>query len=169
MAFGDPSALDVSFLKSPYTASHATDSSDEALGYVSYYSDGIPYFNGDYTQPDADGTAVRSDGTTRHFYDPMIGDVAVTTGLQPSSRLGWLDAVLYANHLIAGDFHQGTLNGAFVCRDESVWRTGSLTLNWDIRIGSRSYDGMGSASGLPGLLPRQTTIYQTVKWTELAQ
>jgi len=92
MAFGDPSALDVSFLTSPYTGSHATDSSDAELGYVSYYSNGIPYFDGDYTQPDGDGTALRSDGTTRHFYDPMISAVAMTTGLRPSSRLGWLDA-----------------------------------------------------------------------------
>ena len=167
MAFGDPGALDVSFLTNPYTGSHATDASDEALGYVSYYSNSIPYFDGDYTQPDGDGTALRSDGSTRHFYDPMISSSAITD-LGISSRLAVIDAVLYANHLIAGDFHQGVLNGAFVCRDESVWRTGDLTLNWDIRIGSRSFDGIGSFSGLPGMLPRQSTVYRTIKWTELA-
>lgn len=167
MSCGDPGALDVSFLRTPYTGSHATDASDISLGYVSYYSGGIPYFNGDYTQPDGNGAVKRSDGTTRHFYDPMISNTALAA-LGVVSRLSWVDAVLYANHLIGGDFQNATLNGAFVCRDESVSRYGDLTLNWDIRIGSRSFDGIGSASWLPGMLPRKASDGRKVKWTELA-
>lgn len=167
LAFGDPSALDVSFLKTPYTGSHASDASDAALGYVSYFSGGIPYFDGDYTKPDGDGTAKRSDGSTRYFHTPMISSTALS-GLGVSSRVGWMDAVLYANHLIAGDFDSNAvLNGGFVCRDESVVRHGNLALNWDIRLGSRSFDGMGFAPWLPGTLPRQASDGRKVKWTEL--
>jgi hypothetical protein len=166
--FGDYKALDTSLLKSPHTASHATDASDAALGYVSGYSGGIPYFDGDYTEVDGDGTAVRSDGSARHFYQPMISDTAMTAlGIQ--SWIGWFDAVLYANHLISGDFDDNAvLNGGFVCRDESVKRHGNLVLNWDIRLGSKSFDGQSFSPWLPGMLPRQTTVYRTVKWTELA-
>ncbi|MFA7256187.1 MAG: hypothetical protein WC047_01245 [Kiritimatiellales bacterium] len=167
VAFGDPDLLDVSFLTSPYTGSHATDASDAALGYVSYYSNGIPYFDGDYTQPDGNGSEQRSDGTLRHFYDPIISSTALA-GLGVSERLTWIDGVLYANHLIAGSFHQGSLNGGFVCRDESVWRTGDLTLNWDIRLGSRSQDNLGFASWLAGTMPAQGSPGRKVKWTEMA-
>ncbi len=166
MAFGDPSALDTSFLKSPYTGSHATDASDAALGYVSYYSDGIPYFDGDYTQPDGNGSELRSDGSTRHFYDPMISDAAINA-LGVSSDISWIDGSLYANHLIAGVFLNATLNGAFICRDESVVRHGNLTLNWDIRLGSRSRDNLGFSPWLVGMLPRQGSDGRKVQWTEL--
>lgn len=167
MFFGDYSTLDTSLLKEPHTASHATDASDASLGYVSYYSGGIPYFDGDYTQVDGNGLALRSDGSARHFFEPMISDAAMSA-LGVQSWIGWFDAVLYANHLIAGDFDSNTvLNGGFVCRDEAVKRHGNLVLNWDIRLGSKSLDGMGFAPWLPGMLPRQTTVYRTVKWTEL--
>jgi hypothetical protein len=168
MVFGDYRTVDTSMLKSPHTASHASDVSDAALGYVSYYSGGIPYFDGDYTERDANGTGTRSDGTDRHFFEPMIGDAAMAAlGIDP--WIGWMDAMLYANHLICGDFdNNAVLNGGFVCRDEAVTRHGNLALNWDIRLGSRSYDGMGFSPWLPGMLPRQTTVYRTVKWTELA-
>lgn len=168
LIFGDHTTLDTSYLKSPHTASHATDASDGPLGYVSYYSGGIPYFNGDYTQQDGNGSALRSDGSPRHFYEPMISDSAIAAlGVDP--WIGWFDAVLYANHLISGDFDvNAVINGGFVCRDEAVKRHGNLALNWDIRLGSRSFDGMGFAPWLPGMLPRQTTVYRTVKWTELA-
>lgn len=168
LIFGDHTTLDTTYLKAPHTASHATDSSDASLGYVSYVSNSVPYFNGDYTQPDANGTGFRSDGSVRHFFEPMISDAAIAAlGVDP--WIGWFDAVLYANHLIAGDFDvNAVINGGFVCRDEAVKRHGNLALNWDIRMGSRSFDGMGFAPWLPGMLPRQTTVYRTVKWTELA-
>jgi hypothetical protein len=168
MVFGDYSTVDTSLLKSPHTASHATDVSDAALGYVSYYSDGIPYFNGDYTAQDASGTGTRSDGTSREFYEPMISDAAMAA-LGGALWVGWFDASLYANHLICGDFDSNAvLNGSFICRDEAVKRHGNLALNWDIRLGSASYDGVGFSPWLPGMLPRQSKVYHTIKWTELA-
>jgi type II secretory pathway pseudopilin PulG len=167
IALGRPTALDISLMVPPFTGSHATDISDIALGYVSYVSNGVPYFNGDYTQRDANGTATRSDGSDRHFYDPMISTNAFEA-LGPTDRLGWIDGVLYANHLIGGDFHLAVMNGAFVCRDESVHRTGDLELNWDIRIGSRSYERGGSDLGLLGMFISQGHVDQITKWTELA-
>ncbi|HNX52792.1 MAG TPA: hypothetical protein PLD51_00795 [Pontiellaceae bacterium] len=166
MAFGDPGALDVNFLNTPYTGSHATDASDAELGYVSYYAGGVPYFNGNYTVPDGNGSMQRSDGSVRHFYDPMISSTAMSA-LSPVARLSWIDAVLYANHLIAGDFQNASLNGAFICRDESVARYGDLTLNWDIRLGSRSKDNLGFSPWLAGMLTRQGDV-RKIKWTELA-
>ena len=168
LLFGDYRDVDTSLLKSPHTASHATDASDAELGYVSYYSGGIPYFNGDYTQVDGDGSAKRSDGSDRRFYQPMISDTAMNAlGITP--WIGWFDAVLYANHLISGDFdNNAVLNGGFICRDESVKRHGNLVLNWDIRMGSHSYDGQSFAPWLPGMLPRQSSVHRTIKWTELA-
>lgn len=168
MLFGDYSTLDTSLLKSPHTASHATDVSDASLGYVSYYSGGVPYFNGDYTLVDGNGSAKRSDGSARHFFEPMISATAMTA-LGVQAWIGWFDGVLYANHLIAGDFdNNAVLNGAFICRDEAVKRHGNLVLNWDIRLGSRSYDGISFSPWLPGMLPRQSTVYRTIKWTELS-
>jgi len=168
MIFGDYSTLDTSLLRSPHTASHATDVSDASLGYVSYYSGGVPYFDGDYTARDANGAGTRSDGTPREFHEPMIGDTAMAA-LGVQAWIGWFDGALYANHLIAGDFdNNAVLNGAFICRDEAVKRHGNLVLNWDIRLGSKSYDGMSFSPWLPGMLPRQSNVYRTIKWTELA-
>jgi hypothetical protein len=77
--------------------------------------------------------------------------------------------VLYANHLIAGDFAvNAVLNGAMVCRDESIVRHGNLSMNWDIRIGSRSKDGQNFHPGLLGKFPSSPRITKIVKWTELA-
>lgn len=168
LLFGDHTAYDTSLLKEPHTGSHATDASDASLGYVSYYQGGVPYFDGDYTQPDGNGAELRTDGSTRHFFEPILSDAEIAS-LGVSPRVAWFDAVLYANHLIAGEFDSNAvINGGFVCRDESVKRHGNLALNWDIRLGSKSKDGMGFAPWLPGMLPRQTTVYQTIKWTEIS-
>lgn len=167
LLFGDYTAYDTSLLKDPHTASHATDVSDAELGYVSYYSGGVPYFDGDYTAVDANGTGVRSDGSARHFFEPIISDAAMNA-LGMSAEVHWMDTILYANHLIAGEFSNAVLNGGFICRDEAVKRQGNLVLNWDIRLGSRSYDNIGFSPWLPGMLPRQSTVYRTIKWTELA-
>lgn len=169
LLFGDYTRYDTSLLKEPHTASHATDASDADLGYVSYYSGGEAYFDGDYTQVDGDGTAVRSDGSSRHFFEPMLGDADLVALTGPiAEELHWVDGVLYANHLVAGEFSNAVLNGGFVCRDESIKREGNLVLNWDIRLGSASYDGQNFAPWLPGMLPRQIPVPRTISWMEVA-
>ncbi|MEI7850869.1 MAG: hypothetical protein WCH86_03470 [Kiritimatiellales bacterium] len=166
VSLGDQSEMNVSFLTTPVTGSHATDISDIELGYVSYTANGVPYFNGNYTARDGNGSQLRSDGTPRYFYTPMIGSTAFT-GLGGVGQIGWLDVVLYANHLIAGDYaSNAVLNGAMICRDESIVRHGNLSYNWDIRVGSKSKDGQNFNGDFQG---PQTTPHTTmiVKWTEL--
>ena len=169
LALGNPDGLDRSFLTTPVTGSHATDVSDITLGYVSYYSAGVAYFNGDYTARDGQNhNQLRSDGTPREFHTPMIGAAAVT-GLAPAGSITWADAILYANHLVAGNWgNNAVFNGAMVCRDESITRAGNLSYNWDIRVGSKSYDGQNFHPGLLGTLPSAPHITKIVKWTELA-
>lgn len=154
--------------KTPITHSHATDVTDLALGYVSYYENGVPMFNGDYTGTDGQfHDKVRTDGTQRAYYDPILGDAAFNS-LGVAADIGKIDGVVYANHMIAGtSANNMEINGSFVCRDEVLKRTGNIYLNWDIRLGSRSYDSIGFGSKLPHMLPRQPNMYRTVVWTEL--
>lgn len=155
--------------KSPITATHASDVTDLELGYVSYTSGGVPYFDGDYTATDGENhDAVRTDGSQRAYYDPILGD-AKFQSLGVSATIGKIDGVVYANHLVAGTAANGMqFNGAVICRDEVIKRTGNLYLNWDIRLGSQSREGRRSGGfALIDLLPRQATVYRTIKWTEL--
>lgn len=165
LVFGDYSTLDTKYLKAPYTSTHATDPSDASLGYVSFTSNSIPYFNGNYTATDG---GLRTDGSSRRFFEPTLEDDEFQS-LLDSDWIGHFDALLYANHLISGEFDvNAVLNGGFVCRDEAVKRHGNLYINWDIRLGSRSYDGQNFGSWLPGTLPRLVSVYKTVSWRELA-
>ncbi len=174
LIFGDYTTLDTSYLKSPHTDSHATDVTDAALGYVTHYVDGEPYFDGDYTQLDGNGSELRTDNSSRHFFEPILSDadmdaIGVThTGMD--SWVGHFDCVLYANHLIAGDFDPNSiLNGAFICRDEAVKRHGNLALNWDARLGALTMDGDQFYGGLPGMmLPAiQPLPSRTIQWAEV--
>jgi hypothetical protein len=151
------------------THTHASDTTDVSLGYVSYVSNGVPMFNGDYTAIDGQfHNSVRTDGTPRQYFEPMLSDAAFNA-LNVSARISWLDGVIYANHMIAGTTENNMrLNGSMVCRDEVIKRTGNLYLSWDIRLGSRAYDAIGFGPGLPHMLPRQGSIYRTIIWTEVA-
>ena len=170
LIFGDYSTLDMSYLKAPHTESHATDITDADLGYVTHYVDGEPHFNGDYTQPDGNGTELRTDGSVRHFYEPILSDAKMST-LGMASWVGNFDCVLYSNHLIAGDFDENAmLNGAFICRDEAVKRHGNLALNWDARLGDKSLDGLSFYPGLPGMMlpANQPLPSRTILWAEVS-
>ncbi len=176
LIFGDYTTLDTSYLKTPHTDSHATDVTDASLGYVTHYVGGEPYFDGDYTQPDGNGSELRTDGSLRHFFEPILSDTAMDdVGVTHSGMDSWVghfDCVLYANHLISGDFDPNSiLNGAFICRDEAVKRHGNLALNWDARLGSRSLDGDQFYGGMPGMmLPASLPLpSRTIQWAEVAQ
>lgn len=155
--------------KNPITQSQAADASDLSLGYVTSSSNGVSYFNGDYTGTDGQNhDAVRTDGSQRAFYDPMLSDAAFQA-LGVSASISKVDGVIYANHMLAGTTANGMqVNGSMVCRDEVLKREGNLYFNWDIRLGSRSREFLGFGSGLPSTLPRNLSIYRTLKWTELS-
>lgn len=170
MIFGDHHQIDHDMIKAPFTQDHASDASDQALGYVTgHYANYKPFFDGDYTQPDGDGTELRTDGSLRHFYEPILGD-ADYLALGVDSWVGHFDCVLYANHLIAGEFDPNAIiNGAFICRDEAVKRHGNLAMNWDARLGTQTMDGLSFYSGLPGnmLPPSQPMPCRTIQWAEV--
>jgi hypothetical protein len=170
LIFGHHGQIDDNMIKAPFTQDHASDASDEALGYVTgHYANYEPFFHGDYTQPDGDGTEQRTDGSLRHFFEPILGD-ADFNALGVASWVGQFDCVLYANHLIAGDFDPNAIiNGAFICRDEAVKRHGNLAMNWDARLGSQTLDGMAFYSGLPGNMLPPSLPYpkRMIQWAEI--
>lgn len=152
------------YLKAPYTQSHAVDPTDTENGYVSFWQDGIPYFNGDYTQ--ADGSP-QTDGDPRIYYEATLGEVDFLS-LGVSDRVRQFDCVMYANHLFMGYFDENSVvNGSIVCRDEALKVHGNLWLNWDIRLGSDSQDGQHFAPWLPGMLPPIPGLPYMVRWVEL--
>ncbi len=172
LVFGDHTSwathVDQKYLKNPYTSSHAVDATDALNGYVKFWQDGIPYFDGDYTQQDGEFfDAVQTDGDPRLYYEPTLGDADFAAlGVDP--WVGEFDCVTYANHLFMGEIdNNAVFNGSIVCRDEAVKRHGNLVLNWDIRLGSDSEDGAGFAPWLPGMLPRIALATQMVRWMEL--
>lgn len=174
LVFGHYDAVEQVFKKPPFTASHATDVTDGALGYVTGYEDGEPIFDGDYTKPDGNGSEVRTDDSPRMFYTPILSD-ADFENLGVSEQVRQMDAVLYANHLISGDFDSlPRVNGALVCRDEAITHSqgsasGKLAINWDVRLGSRSLDGQSFYSGLPGMMlpASQPLPSRTILWAEI--
>lgn len=154
------------FAKSPLTSSHASDAMDASLGYVSYISNGVSMFNGNYTAVDGQNhNSVRSDGSARSYYEPILSD-SLFNSLGVSASVGHIDGVLYANHMIAGTVNGLTINGSMVCRDEVLNRQGNLNFNWDIRVGSQSKERLGYNSKLPDMLPRQANKYRIITWTE---
>ncbi len=172
LVFGDYTAwsthVDQKYLKTPYTKSHAVDATDAVNGYVKFYVDGVPHFDGDYTGQDGEFfDAVQTDGDPRLYYEATLGEVDFAA-LGVDAWVGHFDCVTYANHLFMGELdNNAVVNGSIVCRDEAVKRHGNLSLNWDIRLGSDSEDGSGFAPWLPGTLPRIAHVPCMVRWLEL--
>jgi len=177
LLFGNHNCVNRDFIRYPYTSKSASDASDAGLGYVSgRHSNGQPYFDGDYAMPDGDGSEVRTDGSVRLFYEPILAGTDLTdlfeqwNDVDKDGRIGQFDCVMYANHLIAGDFQPNTvLNGAMICRDEAMKRHGNLAFNYDARLGSQTLDGMAFYSGLPGnMLPTTHPVpSRTIQWSEI--
>jgi len=181
LLFGNHNCVNRDYIRYPYTSTSASDASDAGLGYVSgRHSNGQPYFDGDYAMPDGDGSEVRTDGSTRLFYEPILAGTDLSglfvqwNDVQISAdkygRVGQFDCVMYANHLIAGTFQPNSvLNGALICRDEAMVRHGNLAFNWDARLGSQTMDGAAFFSGLPGnMLPTTHPVpSRTIQWSEI--
>lgn len=141
LVFGDYTSwsthVDKKYLKSPYTKSHAVDATDAVNGYVKFWQDGVPYFDGDYTGQDGEFfDAVQTDGDPRLYYEATLSE-ADFAALGVDAWVGHFDCVTYANHLFMGELDvNAVVNGSIVCRDEAIKRHGNLSLNWDIRLGS---------------------------------
>jgi hypothetical protein len=147
------------FLKPPFTQAYDTDPSDADIGYD---SDGNPgngsRFDGNYTGLDGGRKiAVSGAETDRRYYECSNEQALVAAG--PSNGISRVDAVCYTNHVLGGKTGSLTVNGSIVSRDEAINFTGSVNLNWDIRLGSSSQDALGIDIYLPQSLHDPTTLY----------
>ncbi|MFA4857731.1 MAG: hypothetical protein WC901_03675 [Candidatus Margulisiibacteriota bacterium] len=118
------------YIQPPFTSAYAVDATDAGNGYVSYYSDGTPYFDGNYT--DYDGGA-KSDGASRKFYESSLSDTQFSS-YSPTIRIDQIDALVYTNHLVGGRVNNMNFNGSVIGRDDGIAFTGSLTMNYDYRV-----------------------------------
>lgn len=154
------------------TQPYAVDQSDAALGYGSYWIQGRPYFDGDYTQVDKNGQGEKADGTPRRFYESSLPDAQFQALVEPSWRSdpnepqpyhGFVDAVLYTNHALAGlTPHYGfTFFGSLVARDDAMVRTGTYTdMHHDVRL-------LGDEMASQTVLPLDIHRPRLKRWEEL--
>ena len=140
------------YITPPFVKAYSCDPSDASIGYPSTFS-------GDYSSSDS-GKKVnyvydsktktyKPSGTSdRKYYESAAGD-QVIKGAASSSSITQVDAVIYNNHAVMGVIGQSLFNGALVCRDEGIIYSSSVKFNWDIRLGSRSPDGIDFFIYLP--------------------
>lgn len=76
--------------------------------------------------------------TARKYYESAIGNMISDYA---DSTISQIDAALYNNHGVIGQVGDCSINGAMVCRDEAIIYSGKVRFNWDIRLGSSSYEG----------------------------
>lgn len=147
------------------TAAYACDPTDASIGYPSTFS-------GDYTVSDG-GKKVKyvydsktktykpSGTSDRKYYESTVGDQKIKDFMDPS-RVSQIDAVLYNNHAVMGRVENVLMNGAMVCRDDGVSFAGTVRLNWDIRLGSHSLEGIDFFI----YLPMSVGTPRVVSWME---
>lgn len=140
------------YITPPFVKPYACDITDSSIGYGST-------FNGNYTALDS-GEKIKytynsttkkyepSGKEARKYYESMVGDQKVKDSVQ-SAAITRVDAVLFNNHAVMGRVGQCQFNGALVSRDEGIIYSTSVKFNWDIRLGSRSPDGLDFFIYLP--------------------
>jgi hypothetical protein len=155
------------YMKPSFTSSYSTDASDYDLGYDSDWNPANGYtFSGNYTSYDG-GKRVRYnyDGTigeaNRRYYQSSIDD-GTFHAISNGEKVDRLDAVVYNNHIIAGYLGSLKCNGSLIGRDEALIFSGSITMTWDIRVGSESRD----AIEVDIELPRDLSEPRTRFWRE---
>jgi hypothetical protein len=141
-----------SYITPPFVKPYACDVTDSAIGYPSTFA-------GDYTALDSGRTVTYTynsktkkyepSGTAaRKYYESSVGAQKVIENAQ-ATAITRIDAVLYNNHGIMGKVGQCLFNGALVGRDEGIRYATAVKFNWDIRLGSRSPDGINFFIYLP--------------------
>jgi hypothetical protein len=146
----------------PFCTPYETDETDAMNGYDSDDdpSNGFE-FNGDYRREDGGKYLYReSDGweADRKYYQSSINPSRFQAYVQ-SSLLSHVDAVLYNNHVLTGYIGSTEFNGAIISRNEAINFTGSIMINWDIRLGSTSEDAIDMDLYLPVSLSAPRTRY----------
>ncbi|MFO7937805.1 MAG: hypothetical protein R6V06_09410 [Kiritimatiellia bacterium] len=139
-------------IKPPFVNGYECDPTDASIGYGDY-------FNGDYTARDGGEKInyrwdwekkeyVPSGTEDRRYYESTVGNHKISE-LSQSGYLSNIDAVLFNNHALMGMVGACKFNGGFVCRDDGCIYTKSVRINWDIRLGSKSPDGMNTFIFMP--------------------
>ena len=133
------------YLKPPFTVPYEVDPTDSGIGYVSYFDkDGRPMFDGDYSDFDGglkDGDTPKhgvAKPVSRRYYESSFADEVIAANAD--NQVQWVDGVLYTNHLVSGKVGAFTLNGAVVSRDEAMLYSGSIDMNYDLRIRYGTYE-----------------------------
>lgn len=145
------------YQRPPFTQAYAVDPTDADIGYVSYWDDGVPMFDGNYTAYDG-GKKLANNGTSlvsRKFFESSFSDATIHAAA--GNQVQHVDAVLYTNHLLSGKIGACEFNGAIVSRDEAMIYSGSIDINYDIRVRYSSYEF------LEAFLPRDPT-YTVLFW-----
>ena len=154
-----------SYQKPPFTQAHEVDPTDASIGYVSHYdSEGRPIFDGDYTALDGgqkDGEPVGGNPdpapVPRRYFESSYSDTLIHSLADP--QVQHVDGVLYTNHLLSGKIGACTFNGALVSRDEAMIYSGSIDINYDIRV------RQGAFEFLKAFLP-EVPIHRVIFWGE---
>ena len=124
----------------PFTVPYEVDPTDEANGYVSYETDGVPMCGGDYTDLDGGRKDDGKGGTTdRRYYESSWSDDDVHAKAQ-SGPVTRIDAIMYTNHLFSGRVGKMTINGTIVARDEACVYTSRFDVNYDLRVRGSGYE-----------------------------
>ncbi|MCP4650551.1 MAG: hypothetical protein GY853_10790 [PVC group bacterium] len=125
------------YLKPSFTVPYKVDPQDADIGYVSYYSGGDAYFNGDYTAYDG-GT--KSDGSNRRFYESSYDNTYFASVADSYTNMNRVDAVVYTNHAFTGRIKNFQMNGGIISRDEAIIYTNYIKMNYDVRAKDKGED-----------------------------
>lgn len=152
--------------------------SDAAIGYDSDNNPANGFlFDGRYNASEANGgRRLGGAGTNtvpRRYYESSLADSAFSA-LCDADNVPGINAAVFCNHGFIGNLGSSAaggnsvLNGAMACRDELDAFYGTFTINWDIRLGSRSRERVNtyflSASGGTG---GDAAKASTIGWREI--
>ena len=148
------------YLDPGFTNPYFVDETDADIGYVSGYSGGEPYFDGDYTATDG-GCKDNGGGgcANRRYYESSLSNSDIRSIAAPSNQIRNVQAITYTNHAWAGRVGAFTMDGSIIARDEAIIYSGNIDMNYDVR----AWEGYGS---LDIFLPRSLVAPQVLSWQE---
>ena len=152
--------------------------SDAAIGYDSDNNPANGFlFDGRYNVIEAHGGRRLSGAGTntvpRRYYESSLAD-STFSALCDANNVPGINAALFGNHGVIGNLGSSAaggnsvLNGAMACRDELDAFYGTFTINWDIRLGSKSRERVNTyfLSGSGGTGGYAATA-STIGWREI--
>jgi hypothetical protein len=173
IVLGDPYASDYRgswyrnvypYMTPSFVKPYACDPTDESIGYPSTFNGNYAGYDGGYRiykSTNRYGYTTYST-TSRRYYESAIGNMISDYA---DSSISQIDAALYNNHAVMGLVGSCSINGAMVCRDEAIIYSGKVRFNWDIRLGSSSYEGESLDIPLPVAIADPSVI----GWGEVAK